>query len=84
MLYKQVRAADRLTAIKVNGTDSVLDIAVNAAGELFKSSASGRGAVAVVGSGRSSVEEQFLTKKLADALKARRTSSAGWGRATRF
>ncbi len=28
------------------------------------------GAVAVVGSGRSSVEEQFLTKRLADALKA--------------
>jgi NADH-quinone oxidoreductase subunit G len=28
------------------------------------------GSVAVVGSGRSSVEEQFLTKKLADALKA--------------
>ena len=28
------------------------------------------GGVAVVGSGRSSVEEQFLTKKLADAIKA--------------
>jgi len=67
VLYKSVAAADRLTAVKVNGTDSALDIAVNAAGELFKSSA---GAVAVVGSGRSSVEEQFLTRKLAAALSA--------------
>src|SRR5690606_23164469 len=41
--------------------------AVNAAAETLKSAA---GAIAVVGSGRSSVEEQFLTKKLADALKA--------------
>jgi NADH-quinone oxidoreductase subunit G len=67
VLYKQVAAADRLTAVKVNGTDSALDIAINAAGELFKSSA---GAVAIVGSGRSSVEEQFLTRKLATALSA--------------
>ncbi|MEY2881351.1 MAG: hypothetical protein RLZZ15_3731 [Verrucomicrobiota bacterium] len=66
-LFKSVRAADRLTAIKVDGADSALDIAVNAASELFKATA---GATAVVGSGRSSVEEQFLTKKLADALKA--------------
>ena len=67
VLYKAVAAADRLTAVKVNGADSALDIAVNAAGELFKSSA---GAVALVGSGRSSVEEQFLAKKLATELSA--------------
>ena len=67
VLYKAVAAADRLTAVKVNGLDSALDLAVNAAGELFKSSP---GAVAVVGSGRSSVEEQFLTRKLATALSA--------------
>ncbi len=67
VLYKQVKADDRLTAIKVNGADSGLDIAINAAATLFKANA---GAIAVVGSGRSSVEEQFLTKKLADALKA--------------
>ncbi len=67
VLYKSVQATDRLTAVKVNGTDSALDIAVNAANELFKSAA---GAIAVVGSGRSSVEEQFLTKQLATALKA--------------
>ncbi len=66
-LYKQVQAADRLAAVKVNGTDSALDIAVNTANELFKANA---GAVALVGSGRSSVEEQFLTKQLAAALKA--------------
>ncbi len=65
--YKQVRANDRLTAVKVNGAESALDFAVTAAADLFKSSA---GAIAVVGSGRSSVEEQFLTKKLAAVLKA--------------
>ena len=64
-LFKSVRAADRLTAIKVNGADSSLDNAISTAARLCKD-----GAVAVVGSGRSSVEEQFLTKKLADALKA--------------
>ena len=65
VLYKQVKADNRLLAVKVNGADSGVDIAVHTAAELFKA-----GGVAVVGSGRSSVEEQFLTKKLADALKA--------------
>ncbi len=63
--FKTVKAPDRLTAIKVNGADSALDIAINAAAQLCLG-----GGVAVVGSGRSSVEEQFLAKKLADALKA--------------
>ena len=67
MLYKQVAAPDRLMSAKIGETDSALDMAVNAASEIFKSSA---GAIALVGSGRSSVEEQFLTKKLATALKA--------------
>jgi NADH-quinone oxidoreductase subunit G len=66
-LYTQVRANDRLAAIKVGNVDSTLEMAANAAAEIFKA---GAGAIAVVGSGRSSVEEQFLTKKLADALKA--------------
>ena len=58
-LYKAVRATDRLTAIKVNGVDSGLDHAINAAAlQLCKD-----GGVAVVGSGRSSVEEQFLAEK---------------------
>ncbi|MBS0631206.1 MAG: (2Fe-2S)-binding protein [Verrucomicrobia bacterium] len=65
VLYKQVQAADRVSAVKVGGADSALDIAVNAAAELFKA-----GSVAIVGSGRSSVEEQLLTKQLATALKA--------------
>jgi NADH-quinone oxidoreductase subunit G len=67
VLYKAVKASDRLTALKINGSDTAFDIAINAAAALFKSAP---GAVAIVGSGRSSVEEQFLTKKLADALKA--------------
>ena len=82
VLYKQVNSADRLTAAKVNGTDSTLDAALNSAAELLKV---GRGVpaepsarrdgspyqgIAVVGSGRSSVEEQFLTQKLATALGA--------------
>ncbi len=58
VLYKQVAAADRLKS-----SDTV-NILVTKAAEFFKS-----GSVAVVGSGRSSVEEQFLTKKLAAALK---------------
>jgi NADH-quinone oxidoreductase subunit G len=66
-LFKHVQSPDRLTAVKVNGADSALDSAVNAANDLFKSAA---GTIAVVGSGRSSVEEQFLTKQLAAALKA--------------
>ncbi len=66
-LFKPVRASDRLSAIRVNNTASALDIAVNAAAELLKAAA---GAVAVVGSGRSTVEEQWAAKKLADALGA--------------
>lgn len=67
MLYKQVGSPDRLAAIKVDGAASGLDIAINAAAQLLKASA---GSVAVVGSGRASVEEQFALKKLADQLGA--------------
>ena len=59
VLYKQVAAADRLSS-----KDS-LDALVAKAAAIFAA-----GSVAVVGSGRSSVEEQFLTKKLATVLKA--------------
>ena len=61
VLYKQVQAADRLAS------EASLDSLVAQAAEIFKQAA---GAIAVVGSGRSSVEEQFLTKKLAAALSA--------------
>jgi NADH-quinone oxidoreductase subunit G len=65
VLYKQVREESRLTAVKASGQPASLDAAIIAAAEILKG-----GSVAVVGSGRSSVEEQFLTKKIADALKA--------------
>lgn len=66
-LYKPVRAENRLVVVRVNGTESSVDFAAKAVADLAKSAA---GAIAVVGSGRSSVEEQFLTKRLADALAA--------------
>ncbi|MEO0054148.1 MAG: hypothetical protein RLZZ50_95, partial [Verrucomicrobiota bacterium] len=65
MLYKQVGSSDRLAAIKVDGASSALDIAVNAAAALLKA-----GSVAIVGSGRASVEEQFALKQLASVLGA--------------
>ncbi len=58
-LFKALKAPDRLTSAET------VDALVARAAEVFK-----QGPVAVVGSGRSSVEEQFLTKKLAAALKA--------------
>jgi NADH-quinone oxidoreductase subunit G len=61
VLYKQVQSSDRLKS----GT--ALDALVAQAAAIFKASA---GAISVVGSGRSSVEEQFVTKKLAAALGA--------------
>lgn len=61
VLYKQVQSADRLKSA------DTLDALVAKAAAIFKSSA---GAISVVGSGRSSVEEQFITKKLAAALGA--------------
>ena len=66
-LYKAVRAADRLTACRIGSAEASLDSAVLAAGTLLREAA---GAVAVVGSGRSSVEEQFLTRRLAESLGA--------------
>jgi NADH-quinone oxidoreductase subunit G len=63
-LYKQVKAADRLLTPSNEGHATATEMALKAASNLLKG-----GAVAIVGSGRSSVEEQFLTKKLADVLK---------------
>ncbi len=64
VLYKQVKADDRLAAATIEGTTALTSAAIGRAGELLRA-----GSVAIVGSGRSSVEEQFLTKKLAEALK---------------
>ena len=61
VLYKQVQSSDRL---KTGETLAALSVK---AADILKASA---GSVSVVGSGRSSVEEQFLTKKLAAALGA--------------
>ncbi|HTX66882.1 MAG TPA: 2Fe-2S iron-sulfur cluster-binding protein, partial [Opitutaceae bacterium] len=65
LLYKLVAAADRLTEAKVAGAAVPVDEALAKAAESLKT-----GGVAVVGSGRSSVEEQFLTRQLAATLKA--------------
>jgi NADH-quinone oxidoreductase subunit G len=67
LLYKQVQAADRLNEIKVSGKPSTRDEAFAAAAQFLKSAT---GASAIVGSGGSSVEEQFATRKLATALGA--------------
>ncbi len=67
LLYKEVRAPDRLAGITVNGVESALDMAINAAAALLREAA---GKVAVIGSGQSSVEEQYLTRQLARSLGA--------------
>jgi len=64
MLYKQVKADNRLLEYSVDRTAALPAVALAKAGDLLNA-----GSVAIVGSGRSSVEEQFLTRKLAEALK---------------
>jgi NADH-quinone oxidoreductase subunit G len=64
ILYKQVKADDRLVEYSTAGTAALPAVALAKASDLLRA-----GSVAIVGSGRSSVEEQFLTRKLADALK---------------
>jgi NADH-quinone oxidoreductase subunit G len=72
VLYKQVKSTDRILAPSINGAATTPDLVLKAAGDLLKAfnGMLKAGAIAVVGSGRSSVEEQFLTKKLAEVLKA--------------
>ncbi|MDD2765637.1 MAG: 2Fe-2S iron-sulfur cluster-binding protein [Opitutaceae bacterium] len=65
LLYKPVAAKDRLIRPGIGGIEASTAAALARAAELLKA-----GSVAIVGSGRSSVEEQFLTRKLADALAA--------------
>jgi NADH-quinone oxidoreductase subunit G len=65
LLYKQVAAENRLVKHLANGAEVSAPEALAQAGALLKA-----GGVAVVGSGRSSVEEQFLTRKLAEAAAA--------------
>ena len=65
LLYKQVAADNRLAKCLPEGTEISAAEALAQAGALLQA-----GGVAIVGSGRSSVEEQFLTRKLADAIAA--------------
>ncbi len=76
MLYKQVKSEDRQLHPKIDGATTATEMAIKAAGDLLKA-----GSVAIVGSGRSSVEEQFLTKKLAETLgvSAQLVSRVGQG-----
>jgi NADH-quinone oxidoreductase subunit G len=64
-LYKEIRSPGRLDSVRVDGAAGALDHAVAAAAAILA-----KGGAAVVGSGRSSLEEQFLTARLAKALGA--------------
>ena len=67
-LYKAVRAEGRLADVRIgSGGQAGLDAAIQASADIFRACA---GACAIVGSGRSSVEEQFMARNLAAALKA--------------
>ncbi len=73
VLFKQVTSLDRLTA------SGSIDALVARAADLLK-----QGSVAIVGSGRSSVEEQFLTKKLAATFGATVSLVSRVGQGDRF
>ncbi|MEI6105377.1 MAG: 2Fe-2S iron-sulfur cluster-binding protein [Opitutae bacterium] len=86
VLYKQVKAADRLATASINGEAATNEKALKAAADLLvgrvvpdepRTTTTARPedspyqkGVAIVGSGRSTVEEQYLTRQLADVLKA--------------
>lgn len=65
-LYKQVESDDRLTACYANGKSVTATEAINAASELLKSDG-----VAIVASGRNTVEEHFVLKAIADQVNAK-------------
>ncbi len=65
LLYKEVGEAGRLSGARVDGVPGAIDAAATAAAWLFRT-----GGVALVGSGRSPVEEQFLGARLAAQLSA--------------
>ncbi len=64
-LYKLIRAETRRVAARTESGGAAPPEAIAAAAAILRS-----GPAAVVGSGRSTVEEQFLTRKLAEALGA--------------
>ncbi len=63
MLYKRIDAPTRLKGHLVRGRTVAAEEALREATALLKG-----GGVAIVGSGRAGVEEQFLLRKIADAL----------------
>ena len=65
ILYQQVKADDRLVHATVGAAAVLPEEAIQAAARLLRA-----GSVAIVGSARSTVEEQYLTRKLAAALSA--------------
>jgi len=65
VLYKRVADEKRLVEPRIGGRAATPDAALAAAVELLRSQP---GTTAIVGSGRQSIEEQFLTKQLAHAL----------------
>jgi NADH-quinone oxidoreductase subunit G len=76
-LYKLVESADRLRDASINGITATVEAVLKAARNLLSGSAIPQSAIpnpqssiAIVGSGRSSVEEQFLTRRLAAAANA--------------
>ncbi|MBL4576286.1 MAG: (2Fe-2S)-binding protein [Opitutaceae bacterium] len=62
-LYQEVEAENRLQTNFVDGKAASIDIALREASVLLAGNS-----VAIVGSGRSSVEEQYLLKELASAM----------------
>jgi NADH-quinone oxidoreductase subunit G len=65
-LFRQVQDEHRLVSVTVGGHTATEQDALAKMDELFRA-----GGVAVVGSGRSSVEEQFLTRQLAVSVGAK-------------
>lgn len=65
IFYKEVEDANRLREYTVTGEASVLQGAASKTAARLR-----EGKVAIVGSGLSSVEEQFLLRKIAEAAKA--------------
>lgn len=63
VLYKAVDAEDRLTTHSIEGRPVSPEAAVAEAAQLLRS-----GRVALVASGRSSVEEQYLLRRIRDAI----------------
>jgi NADH-quinone oxidoreductase subunit G len=67
ILYKQVKANNRLTAASVSHASTSLVDAVNKASALLTEA---KGALRIVASGKNTVEEQFLIKHVAQQLLA--------------